>query len=132
MAEVPSIEEMPKVLKETVEKAEAELDAGEIVKLAGVMRALCLELTDIGLKYFISFGLDGKSEASEESPGLEPMLSITTNSETLHNMATGVTEPARAFAMRKVKLAGVPLVKLMAAGNLLDVIFRCYREAVGP
>jgi len=127
---VPTQHEMNDVLRKTIVNAEQELGSEEVVKLSQVMRALCIELTDFDSFYYVSFRPEGKAEFTIESPGLEPILRIATTSETLHNMCTGTMDPAKAFAMRKVKLSGIPLMKMRVGANLLDALFRCYHEVV--
>lgn len=131
MPEVPGREEMPQVLDKTIKRAEAVLGAEEVAKLSGVMKALCLKLTDYEESYYLGFRDDGTTLLWEADPGLTPMLIITTTSETFHGMCTGETDPARAFALRRVKMAGVPLMSLSrVGGNLLDALFKCYTEVV--
>lgn len=132
MSEVPTREAMPAIMIKMTELAGEELDSGAVVKIAEVINALCLDLTDMELRYYLRFGADGEVELMTEDPGLQPTLTITTTSETLHNMAIGVTNPAKAFAMRKVKISGVPTMKLgIIGGDIIDMLFRCYREALG-
>lgn len=131
MAEVPTREEMAGVLRESIEKAVAELGIDEVVKLSGVMKALCLQLNDTGSCYYVRFNADGTADFSVEDPELVPVLTISTTSETFHDMCTGRMDPAKAFAFRKVKISGVPLMSLgRIGGNLLDALFRSYTEVV--
>jgi hypothetical protein len=131
MADVPGAEEMAGVLEKAVGLAEGELGSEEVVKLAGVMKALCLDLTDIGARYFVLFDDSGSAAFSTEDPAAAPMLTITTTSEVFHKMASGAGNPAMEFAMRRVKMAGVPMPKLAKVGpNLIDTLFKCYMQAL--
>jgi putative sterol carrier protein len=132
MADVPTADEMPEVLEKTIESAAAALGPEEVTRLSGVMKALCLKLNDTECSYYVTFMPDGTGGFGVEDPGVTPMLTISTTTETFHNMCTGVTDPARAFALRKVKMSGVPLMSLSrVGGNLLDALFKSYTEVVG-
>lgn len=131
MAGVPSNEEIPGVLRKTIEKAAVELGPDEVIKLSGVMKALCLKLNDTESYYYVKFNDDGTVDFTTDDPELAPTLTISTTAETFHNMCTGQTDPAKAFALRKVKVSGVSLMSLgRVGGNLLDVLFRSYNEVV--
>jgi putative sterol carrier protein len=132
MAEVPAREEMSGVLESTIELAEDRLGKDEVRKLSEVMSSFCLELKDIDSCYYVTFDPAGETSFSLEDPGGLPMLTISTTSETFHKMATGAANPAVEFAMRKVKISGVPVPKLTkVGGNLIDSLFQCYRTALG-
>lgn len=129
MADLPASEQMDGIVRGTIELAAVKLGPEEVAKLAEVMSAFCLDLTDLDRRYYVAFSPDGSARFAEDAADREPMLTITTTTPVLHAMACGETEPAKAFAMRKVKLAGVPLMKLArVAGDLIDVLFECYRE----
>jgi len=131
MTEVPDGEGMTQALARTVEKARGKLGEEEGAKLAAVMRALCLDLTDIGAKYYVVFDESGAAGFSTEDPGTSQMLTITTTAVVFHKMATGESNPAMEFAMRKVKMSGVPVPKLArVGGNLIDTLFECYRSSI--
>jgi hypothetical protein len=59
MPEMPAPGEMTEVLSRTIELAEAELGTEVATQLAEVMSAVCLSLTDIDGRYFITFGGSG-------------------------------------------------------------------------
>ncbi|MHB8894881.1 MAG: SCP2 sterol-binding domain-containing protein [Candidatus Geothermincolia bacterium] len=131
MAEVPDRAVMTDVLQRTVERAESELGAEEGARLAEVMRALCLDLTDLEARYYVIFNEDGGARFSVEDPQVDPMLTIATTAVVFHKMAVGESNPALEFAMRKVKMSGVPMPKLVkVGGNLIDTLFSCYRACV--
>lgn len=131
MSDAPDKEAMALALEKTIELAEAKLGSEEVVKLSGVMRSLCLNLTDIETRCYVIFEETGAADFSLEDPAVAPMLTITTTSATFHAMAMGETNPAKEFALRKVKMSGVPLPRLTKVGaNLIDALFGCYREAL--
>jgi putative sterol carrier protein len=130
MADAPEKERMTETLKNTIDLAEKNLGTEEVVKLSAVMQALCLNLTDIETRYYVTFGTSGAAEFSLEDPAAEPMLTITTTAAVFHRMAMGESNPAVEFAMRKVKMSGVPMPKLArVGGNLIDTLFQCYKES---
>ncbi len=122
---------MTEVLRKTVELAAVELGDSEVRKLAGVMRALCLDLSDIEARYYVVFDESGGVDFSTSDPCASPVLTITTSAEVFHGMAMGESNPAREFALRKVKLSGVAVTGLaQVGGNLIDTLFACYRASV--
>lgn len=131
MAEARDKDEMTQALASMVEKAQDELGPEEAVNLSQVMKALCLDLTDIGSRYFVVFDEEGGTSFSTEEPNATPMLTITTTSVVFHNMAIGESNPAMEFALRKVKMSGVPLTRLTkVGGHLVDTLFSCYKASV--
>jgi putative sterol carrier protein len=131
MADVPGKDEMGKVLEKTVTLAGENLGADEVTRLTGVMKALCLELSDIEAKYYVLFDESGSAAFSTDDPAATPMLTIKTTTTVFHKMATGESNPAMEFALRKVKMSGVPMPKLAKVGpNLIDTLFQCYSESL--
>lgn len=127
--DVPS--DMMSMLAKTIEIAGEEMDEGEVTALAEIMQALCLDLTDIQKRYFVIFSETGEATFALADPGVESMLVITTTAETFHKMAVGESNPAMEFALRKVKMTGVPLTKLTKVGGpLIDRLFKCYCAAL--
>jgi len=131
MSEVPNRDQMIERLEKTVELAGAQLGPGDVAELAAVMKAMCLALTDIDARCYVVFRGSGEADFTMEDPALEPTLTITTTAGVFDRMATGEANPAMELAMRKVKMTGVPVTRLAkVGGNLIDTLFKCYREAL--
>jgi hypothetical protein len=131
MTDVPGPDEMTAVLRKTIDLAGERLGADEVAGLAQVMGSLCLQLKDLDTCYFVTFDESGSAGFSLEDPGAPPMLTISTTSEVFHKMALGESNTALEFAMRKVKMTGVPLPRLAkVGGTLIDTLFQCYDSAV--
>ena len=117
-------------LEKTVALARDELSGDDVAALAEVMKAMCLSLTDIDARFYVIF-TEADASFAVEDPGLEPMLTITSTAAVFDRMAMGEANPAIELAMRKVKMGGVPVTRLAkVGGNLIDTLFKCYREAV--
>lgn len=130
VGEAPGLEEMTARLQETVGLAQSELSQDEVAALAAVMKAMCLSLTDIDARFYVVFADSAGASFALDDPGCEPMLTITTTAQVFDRMAMGEANPAVELAMRKVKMGGVPVTRLAkVGGNLIDTLFRCYREA---
>lgn len=122
---------MAPVLEKTVELAGQTLGREQAAGLSEVMSALCLSLTDIEERYYVTFTPGGDVGFTLEDPAAEPTLTITTTARVFHAMAVGEANPAMEFAMRRVKMAGVPASRLAkVGGTLIDTLFSCYRDAL--
>lgn len=131
MPDVPEKDDMTAALDKTISLAGQELGSVEAVKLSEVMTAMCLSLTDIEMRYYVTFSQAGEVQFQLDDPGTEPMLTITTSADVFHRMAFGEANPAMEFAMRRVKMAGVPVTRLTKVGGpLIDTLFNCYRQAM--
>ncbi len=117
------------VMRRTIESAAERIGRKSLADCAKTVRAIVLDLTDVGEKFSVRIGAEGDAEFVQGATGGEKVLTISTTRGAFHNMAHGKLNPGIAYARGDIRLEGVPVLKLRGMDNVITAIFEGYRAA---
>lgn len=125
---MPNVLQLQAVMQQTIELVGQKLKAEQIREIASVFPTLCWNFKDCTLEVYILLDDKGNMKYTSDSAGIDG-ASITMDTATLHNSAYGKTSFGRAFITGKLKIKGVPALKLKKFMPLLNPFLESYREA---
>jgi len=125
---MPNAQQLKTIMQRTIELVGQKLKVEQIREIAKVFPTLCWYFKDCALEIYILLDENGNIKYTPDSPGIHG-ASITMDTTTLHNSAYGRTSFGRAFITGKLKIKGVPALKLTKFMPLLNPFLDSYREA---
>lgn len=125
---MPNAQQLETVMQRTIELVGQKLKAEQIKEIAKVFPTLCWNFKDYALEVYILLDEKGNIKYTPDSVGTHG-ASITMDTATLHGSAYGKTTFGRAFITGKLKIKGVPALKLTKFMPLLNPFLESYREA---
>jgi len=125
---MPNEQQLQAVMQQTIELLGQKLKAEQIQEIAKVFPTLCWNFKDYTLEVHLILNEQGNIRYTPDSNGIHGPM-ITMDTATLHNSAYGRTSFGRAFITGKLKIKGVPALKLTKFMPLLNPFLESYREA---
>lgn len=125
---MPNAQQLQSVMQRTIELVGQKLKAEQIREIAKVFPTLCWNFKDCALEVYILLEEKGNLTYTPDSVGAHG-ASITMDTATLHNSAYGKALFGRAFITGKLKIKGVPALKLTKFMPLLNPFLESYKEA---
>ena len=120
--------QLKSVIRRTIELLDQRLNKEQTEEIAQVFQILCWNFKDLNLKVYLLLGEKGVIKYATHVNG-EPDAIITLDSTTLHNSAYNRTTLGTAFVMGKLKIKGIPALRLRKFIPLLKPFLESYREA---
>lgn len=117
------------IMRRTIEMAAEHIGRESLAECSRTVRAIVLDLKDIGAQYSVEIGEDGSSQFKEGAASGAKVLTLRTTRKAFHDMAYNRLSPGIAYAKGEVALEGIPVLKLRGMDTLITSIFRGYRAA---
>jgi len=130
MATMPNADRMGEVVVKLLEQVQKDLGAEAIGKNSRVADVLLMVFEDLGQKYYFGLSPEGNINFTGSEITGRKTLEITTTLVTFHQMAMGELNPMIAWAKRKVKFKGVPMLELRGFDDFVAALFSCYRKVI--
>lgn len=124
----PTREELVPLLSRAIELAEIQLAPDAVRSVAEVFQVLLWHFTDCDLKAYLVIGAAGKLSFVTQAPR-EPDGKIKIEVDMLHDVAFGKVPIALAFLGGKLRLQGLPALKLRRFIPLFNPFLEGYRQA---
>jgi len=125
---LPNAQQLEGVIQQAIELLGRKLKPEQIREIAKVFQTLCWDFRDSALQICLSLDEGGRIKYVPNISGT-PDATVTLDASTLHNSAYGKTTFGLAFVTGKLKVKGVPALKLTKFIPLLKPFLESYREA---
>ena len=125
---LPGISQLESVMEQAIGLLGQKLKPPQIQEISQVFRTLCWSFKDCALQFYLLLDERGEIKYVPEISGI-PDVTITLDVSTLHDSAYGKTTFGTAFVMGKLKVKGIPALKLGKFIPLLTPFLESYREA---
>jgi len=126
--EPPSPERFPAVMQRTISLVGEKLPPEQIRQVAQVFHSLCWEFPDYGLRAYFLVWEDGRVGYAATLDG-EADATIAMDARTFHQAAFGTASFAQAFLTGKLRVKGIPALKLTRFIPLLQPFLESYKQA---
>ncbi|MFQ5933135.1 MAG: SCP2 sterol-binding domain-containing protein [Dehalococcoidia bacterium] len=125
---LPPIELFPRVMERTLRLTGQKVSAKSVKALSKFFTSLCWEFPDYGLSMYTVLDDEGRFNYAESIDGPADAR-ITIDASQLHQVVYGRGNLPKMFLTGKVKVHGLPMLKLMKFAPLLSPFLDSYREA---
>jgi len=125
---LPDALQLESVMQQTIELLGRKLKSEQIQEIAQVFQTICWNFKDRDFQVYLLLDESGQIQLITDVSGV-PDATITLDTSTLHDAAYGKTTFGTAFVMGKLKVEGIPALKLRKFIPLLKPFLESYREA---
>ncbi|MEE9199781.1 MAG: SCP2 sterol-binding domain-containing protein [Dehalococcoidia bacterium] len=125
---LPPRELFPRVMEKTLELTGQKVPTKTVQGLAKIFTSLCWEFPDYGLSIYTLLDEEGRFSYVESIEG-EADAQITMKAEQLHSVVYGRANLPKMFLTGKIKVRGLPRLKLFKFVPLLGPFLDSYKEA---
>ena len=125
---LPDPQRFPAVMERTIQLVGQNVPRDKLQEVATVFHTLCWEFRDYGVKTYFLVSDAGEVDSSQEWSGAVDSV-ITMDARTFHDAAFGKTNFGTAFLMGKLRVKGIPALKLGKFTPLLKPFLDSYQQA---
>ena len=125
---VPPKDSFPSVIQRTLELTGQKVPETSVRNLYKIFATLRWEFPDYGLSVYTVLDDEGRFNYADSIVG-NPDAEITLNAEQLHQVVYGRGNMPKMFLTGKIKLKGVPKLKLIKFVPLMGPFLDSYKEA---
>lgn len=116
------------VLQQTIELLGQKLEPAQVHEMGQVFRTLSWNFRDRAFQVYLLLNEKDEIKYARDISGI-PDVTITLDASILHDSAYGRTTFGTAFVMGKLKVKGIPALKLNKFIPLLKPFLESYRQA---
>lgn len=125
---LPSRHQFPMVMERTINLVGGKIPQEKIRQVAQVFQTLCWDFKDYAIQAYFLVDGDGRVDYASTVP-TAPDATITLDARVLHDSAFGRTSLGLAFITGKLRVKGIPALKLNKFVPLLEPFLESYRQA---
>ena len=124
---LPNAHQLQEVMQRTISLLAQKLSQEKIQEISQAFHSLCWDFKDHGIQVYLSISEAGQIKYVPDI-STKPDVTVTLNASTLHDSAYGKTTFGLAFITGKLKLKGVPALKVTKFAPLLKPFLESYRQ----